>query len=45
MLKKERQKATKSPPSDTSQREERRTKVNLKQKIMKKKAIELDTSD
>ena len=36
MLKKERQKATKSPPSDASQREERRTKVNLKQKIRKK---------
>ena len=45
MSKKERQKATKSPPSDTNEREERRTKVNMKQKILKKITIENYTSN
>ena len=45
MSKKERQKATKSPPSDTNEREERRTKVNMKQKILKKRTIENYTSN
>ena len=45
MSKKERQKATKSPPSDTNEREERRTKVDMKQKILKKRTIENYTSN
>ena len=45
MLKKERQKATKSPPSDTNEREKRRAKVDLKQKILKKRTIEQYTSN